>query len=202
MCGSDEPEVKATAKKLSKKTINLLRKIERHILAEPRRLNMKRWGTVYDLSKFAKLKKLIQGNATYIPGVQEDVAKNMPPCGTVGCIAGWTVFLSKPKIVDVLAAKAADSTVDTTTQDGEAYVRVGQEQLSGDAIYSAQDILGLEPDQAKRLFYFSNMVSNMHGYYHWPLKFEDAYRNAKTPRARAKVTVERIEHFIKTNGAE
>lgn len=197
MCGSDEPEVKATAKKLSKKTINLLRKIERHILAEPRRLNMKRWGTVYDLSKFAKLKKLIQGNATYIPGVQEDVAKNMPPCGTVGCIAGWTVFLSKPKIVDKLAEKAASCTVDTTTLDGEAYVRVGQEQL-GEAIYQAQDILGLEKEQARRLFYFSNM----HGYYHWPLKFEDAYLNAKTPRARAKVTVERIEHFIKTNGAE
>lgn len=33
---------------------------------------------------------------------------------------------------------------------------------------------------------------------YWPDQFHDAYHSAETPKQRAKVAAERIEHFIKT----
>lgn len=36
----------------------------------------------------------------------------------------------------------------------------------------------------------------------WPEPFSTRYVNAKTTRTRAKIAAERIEHFIKTKGAE
>lgn len=43
---------------------------------------------------------------------------------------------------------------------------------------------------------------NLFAYANWPGKFAKAYVAAKTPLQRAKVGVARIEHFIKTNGAD
>lgn len=52
-----------------------------------------------------------------------------------------------------------------------------------------QEILELDYDQAGRLFYKQ----------HWPDKFLE---NLKSPTASAKQAVARIDHFIKTKGAE
>lgn len=54
------------------------------------------------------------------------------------------------------------------------------------------DALEIDYDGQNRLFYTCD----------WPSKFREQYDAAKTPTARARVTVARIEHFIKTKGAE
>lgn len=36
----------------------------------------------------------------------------------------------------------------------------------------------------------------------WPREFRRAYNNAVSPKLRAKIAAERIEHFISTKGAE
>jgi hypothetical protein len=56
--------------------------------------------------------------------------------------------------------------------------------------------LGLTSAQAGRLFAYTWASGG------WPERFKDAYRAATTPRQRVKVAVARIEHFIKTKGAE
>lgn len=60
-----------------KLNVRLLRKIQRHITAEPRRLHMEDWG-----------------------GTPEDCMRfrvgDEPPCGTVACIGGWAHFLTDP----------------------------------------------------------------------------------------------------------
>lgn len=56
--------------------VKLLRKIQKHILAEPRRLDMQ---------------------YIYTP---RQARKAEPPCGTVCCIAGWAIYLKhKGKVV-------------------------------------------------------------------------------------------------------
>jgi hypothetical protein len=53
-----------------------------------------------------------------------------------------------------------------------------------------------------RLFYLSTQTSDEK---HWPKEFERPYRRAiraKKWADAAKIAVERIEHFIKTRGAE
>ena len=52
--------------------------------------------------------------------------------------------------------------------------------------------LGLDDDEACRLFYLSG----------WPSRLRRRYDNAKTPRTRSKVAAQRIDHFIKTGGVE
>ncbi len=59
-----------------KLNVRLLRKIQKMILEEPRRLNM--W--------------LVQNH--YSKRDVDNSEYNLPPCGTVGCIAGWALNLS------------------------------------------------------------------------------------------------------------
>ncbi len=59
---------------MSKLNVELLRRVQTAILEEPRKLNMNVW-----------MEK--------VPGRHP----NPPPCGTVGCIAGWAVALGAPE---------------------------------------------------------------------------------------------------------
>jgi hypothetical protein len=52
--------------------------------------------------------------------------------------------------------------------------------------------LELSIPEKDRLFYQEN----------WPTRYYTAYAKAKSPADRARVAARRIEHFIKTNGAE
>lgn len=73
--------------KKQKLNVRLLRKIQKHILEEPRRLEMGAWG--YRIGSFS--------------------ARHYgPPCGTVGCIAGWALWLNgiDPTGADVSAKSA------------------------------------------------------------------------------------------------
>jgi hypothetical protein len=54
--------------------VELLRRVKKHILAEPKRMWMNKW--------------LIQNRDTL-----EDLDLKIPDCGTVGCISGWGAFL-------------------------------------------------------------------------------------------------------------
>jgi hypothetical protein len=58
---------------------------------------------------------------------------------------------------------------------------------------TAQRLLGLNLEQAQRLFYLNN----------WPKRFRDQYDGGRRyTDAGAWVAAERIRHFIATNGAE
>ena len=134
----------------------LLRRVAKHISEEPRRLNMDITLNTIDTYR------------------AERYVKEMPPCGTVGCIAGWTCVLSEsvPKYFD-------------------------------EVIPIASSKLGLTHEQADALFAEPKFNSGDVDYARvWPRRFAKRYLKAKTPKGRASATVARIEHFIKTKGAE
>lgn len=127
----------------------LLRKVAKHIAEEPRRLEMEYMTT--PLSKITP--------------------KDRPPCGTVACIAGWALILTKE-------ARYANTNFPVDESGDE---------VCADA---AENLLGISDGQ--KLFYVND----------WPNPFRDLYVAAKTPRGRASAAAARIEHFIKTKGAE
>lgn len=64
--------------------IKLLRKVQKHILAEPRRLNMNRFGELLDEDTLAELGKFA------------------PPCHTQACIGGTACWIERPRIFNRL----------------------------------------------------------------------------------------------------
>ena len=139
-----------------KLNVRLLRRIQRHILEEPRRFQMDA--------------EIIQAKTQHqwlncITFFSRDASKTMPPCGTAACIAGWANILS----------------------DIQLRGREGRN--------SAADLLGIEAGNSwchHPLFFARN----------WPEPYATRYKNAKTPKLRAKIAAARIEHLIKTKGAE
>lgn len=103
-----------------------------------------------------------------------------PRCNTVGCIAGWAVLLKEHKKTE---------TFQQARQRFYAEVKIKPRLNYCDR---AQRLLKLERTQAYRLFYVNE----------WPDKFQRDYNRAETPRGRAKATIARIAHFIKTKGRE
>jgi hypothetical protein len=135
---------------LMKLNVRLLRKIQRHILEEPKRFIM---GDV-----------IVRED----PGVEildDELIWKMPKCGTAACIAGWALLLSGKRGSDMSKAAKLLGIEDPDTE-------------------------GYDGDSA--LFYTSK----------WPAKFYNAWNVAKSNKARARVAVRRIEHFIKTKGKE
>jgi hypothetical protein len=57
--------------------VKLLRKIQKHILEEPRRLDM---------------------DVVLVKDIDPASWRDAPPCGTVGCIAGWACALSGKRL--------------------------------------------------------------------------------------------------------
>lgn len=131
----------------TKLNVKLLRKIQKHILAEPKRFIMGWWN-----------EKSSPGE----PLNDFEMCSTIPKCGTAACIGGWALILS-----------------------GE------NPDLMRSVSKAAGALLGIENDAANRLF----------DSYAWPNRFR-RFRELKSPAARVKVAVARIDHFIKTNGAE
>ena len=146
---------------LTKEAKQLLRRVKKHILEEPRRLNMDTLGCrVY--------------------------SEDGPPCGTVACIAGWTAVLTKKQL-------PAQDDVD------------GWRELLCNAWEKATQKLGLSQEESQRLFAEPRFYGNKnydYGENTWPTRFAVRYLKAERSETRARVTAERIEHFIATNGAE
>ena len=69
---------------------------------------------------------------------------------------------------------------------------VTRKSVLDDAEAKAKKLLNLDSDSAFSLFSVRA----------WPSRFRDRYLSAKNPAARVRVAVARIEHFIKTKGAE
>lgn len=139
--------------KPSPEAAKILRAVKRLILAEPKRLHMADWG-------------------------QRRSGPGAPACGTVGCIAGWTVLVSSG-----LASKWALKLLDNSAFNG----------LMAAAGIKAASILGYPTfdytgGRLYKLFYPSS----------WPEPFRIDYHAAKTQTSRAKIVGKRIDHFIKT----
>jgi hypothetical protein len=127
------------------KGARLLRKVAKHILAEPKRYNQN------DI--------ISRGT----PG-QPYSDWNYPACGTVACIGGW---------INIFTMKKEPSPSD-----------LHERHLAR--------VLGIPISHIYALVAGTGALDG------WPVEFEDAYDNAKTPRGRAIVAAKRIEHFIKT----
>jgi hypothetical protein len=139
--------------------VKLLRRIQKHILAEPRRLEMSMW---------------VRKGKPEIDSYQSDSGYvTYPQCGTAACIGGWALIISKK----------------TVNNNG---LNTGNRaaQLLGIPAMNGTDAEILSPSD--KLFHVSD----------WPAKYEQAYHHAKSARGRARVAVRRIDHFIKTQGAE
>lgn len=130
----------------------LLRKVQAAILEEPKRLDMGDWVFLDSKSAMA------------------------PACGTVGCIAGWSVLLNH----EPDPTKALDAVYDLGFNDYTFFA----EDLLGEAIL----ILGLEEDPLQYdLFYDLS----------WPEHFQARLRNTRprTPQY-AQVVSDYIDYFI------
>jgi hypothetical protein len=127
----------------------LLRRVAKHILAEPLRYEQN------EIMSVGKPGEVFKSNHLY------------PACGTVACIGGWVELL--------------------TTKNPKRLLRRGY-FLSYKKI---SRLLGVAYDDVERLVSYTRDGG-------WPDQYEDAYRIAKTPRGRARVAANRIEHFIKT----
>lgn len=95
-------------------------------------------------------------------------------CGTAACIGGWAIVLAKNKQPAWLRNKRNKKHCSIHTSD------------------IASDVLGLDREQAVRLF--------NKGY--WPDRYDEAYGNATSFAARAKVAARRINVFIRSKGAQ
>jgi hypothetical protein len=124
----------------------LLTKVKKLILEEPKRLDM-----------LTLLEPSYSGE---------------PACGTVGCIAGWTLVAAnlkgKTPIKEVIAPLLS----------------------KGNRLTATAKLLGLSMDEQNRLFFLHK----------WPADLETAYDNARTPLQRARVTARRIDLFLKSGG--
>ena len=92
-----------------------------------------------------------------------------PPCGTACCFGGAVYLL------------------------GKRIKTMRRRSFEWDDVRPfATQYLGINEDQADRLFHTSN----------WPTHFREAYDNATTAIERAYVGAARFEHFIATDGKE
>jgi hypothetical protein len=138
-----------TVKRSEAMNVKLLRKIQKHILAEPRRYWQDTW---------------ITGDEDRI----KEINGSVPDCKTMACIGGWACILGS----NALNASA-----------GELSALLG---VDNGAVGRLIDYVGYtDPENSS-----------------WPRKYVTAYAKAKTPAGRARVAVRRIDHFIKTKGAE
>ena len=101
-------------------------------------------------------------------------------CGTACCIAGWALVKN--------FSKRMHSKIDPkrVTRSKEF------NSIKFDWELKASVILELDVYQANRLFFT----------YNWPERFHSNYNNATTKQEIAEIAIERIRHFIATNGAE
>lgn len=131
--------------------VKLLRKVAKHILAEPLRYNQ---------------------NATIARGIPGDVIEPdgeteqcVPACGTIACLGGWIALFTYKR----------------PPRSGFSFRKIGQ-------------ALGVTSRQVSALCSYTTSTSGKR----WPAQYAKRYNRATTPRGRAKIAAERIEHFIKT----
>ncbi len=163
--------------------VELLLKVVEYAEQEPRRFDMGDW--YVDVSGVITgdddLDSIVSNDSGF---AARDVEK-LPPCGTIGCIAGTACIL------------AGDLQYETTIFDGFE-LRSYYDPYRG-WYRTAVDLLDLSYEQADRLFYPKREVSERG----WPEPFVTEYaQNWDNPEERVKILRRRVEHFIVTNGQE
>lgn len=158
-------------KAVSEKTEKILRKVLDYIKQEPRRLQMGVWGQI-----------LPEGTDT-VEGA-DDANQPAPPCGTVACLAGTCLLVTKAG-TDFLEQNGA-----VKTRGNKHYV-----DFPPGTPEEAMRILGISESKAKKLFYFSEW--SFEGGC-WPVKYSKKYMEATTPKGRYLASKARVEHFIRT----
>lgn len=119
-----------TTKLKTKINVRLLRRIQKVMLAEPRRVAMRAWAFGTD---DIKVGSSVSEESSF--GLIVKRRSNIPPCGTVGCICGWGLAL-------------------TTKLRGNALNRKITKLRSGDKLIprGSMKLFGITRDQADRLF--------------------------------------------------
>lgn len=111
-------------------------------------------------------------------------AKVIPACNVVGCLAGWTVTLTKTD------EKSDVPLIDQLEDEGYLMIHDGEHTWT-EVKEAASEILGLNEDEANRLF-----EPHM-----WPTDFKYELETLKPGTTKyAKLVVKRVQHFIKTKG--
>ena len=145
-----------------------LRQLQTVILEEPKRLDMNHW-----VVKFLKADRKNEFNIKYIP-----------PCKTVGCIAGWECTLH-PKKAKELGWSGLQKYYDRTATATTEYA------TTESTVKVATELLGLTENQAQILFYPTA----------WPRFWYDKLVNKKEQtKAYAKVVANFIQEVIDTDG--
>ncbi len=129
-----------------------------------------------------KIQEEIRGNpsnfnmASYFGGALSEVDIRIGvlehKCGTTACIAGWALALNPSVELQRVAYCLEDYDAD-------------------DIEWKASNLLGMSQEQASRLFHTDQ----------WPREFQSRYDKCSHDE-ECQVAIERIEHFIQTNGEE
>ena len=146
--------------------VKLLNKVKEHILAEPKRLRMEDWIVIKDKISAAQL---------------ADNMIDFADCGTVGCIAGWTVMLGDPNFI---------KNSELCCSNG----RVGQISEKAEALLIIDD--GAE----NNLFLHHSLYWLFH-MSHWETKYWRPFYMADKP-VQAKIVAAVIDDFIKKYGTK
>lgn len=159
--------------------VELLRKVQQYILAEPKRFNLDVWGMTVDPDFY---EELMEDTGDY----EEDsqiLLKDRPPCGAIGCIAGNTCIVNG----NIIPSKHWGG--------AEVY------EFPADTLEIAAGALDIDRDQARKLFYLTpwGFFDDNGKRVGWPQEFEERLDNTVIGTIEyAQVAVDRIEHFINT----
>lgn len=92
----------------------LLLRVKAHILEEPRRLNMSNW--IQNAEAGLCVSYEFESGELDIHTLSKD---EVPPCGTVACIAGWACLLSDKKVRNYSAESTAIRSLNITFGQSE-----------------------------------------------------------------------------------
>jgi hypothetical protein len=159
---------------ISETSARKLLEVMNRILEEPKRLDMMDWGIHYSPSALRRAKNPDVEDFFRVPE-----ERNIPPCGTVGCLAGWTLVTLTPK-----------RQFDQLLKSGNARRNPRKDALifPSDTASLAAELLGISKDYLTSLF-----APGM-----WPQQFREGFLPTVAPGRRALVTRNRVIYFIKT----
>lgn len=114
------------------------------------------------------------------------VGEPAPRCGTAGCIGGWGIALfAKRKKMNLKQAS-----------------RLAEREWFTTEWHHAAMALGLKTSVMERNEEESGRCNRLFSTSHWPGKLAKAYNRSRTAKGAARAVVNRIKHFIKTDGQE
>lgn len=160
--------------KPSPETVAKLEQLIEYIEKEPLRFNMGLWGVT------AKEGDVLKKRVSQILSEFSPTADDVPPCNTVGCLAG-----------NILVMTGQVKPIKDEETDVSYFI------FHTDTPDRAAEWLGIDKSAAARLFLLRGYRNYGRG--HWPETFERRLRDA-TPGTTeyVNITKERIRHFEQT----